>query len=326
MTCDRCEECFRSGDGFCRYCGAPLKRFGIEKIIFLAGCIIAVLLAVVLIIEIAALFAGIPNVWSNLPDYRYQFFIIVPVIVTLFTASGTALQAVYLMLIAAVAVSVFILIKKSIKPIVEKDTEKFKETPFFKMVTLFAALYFLEFAFTLILQICGVQLDTLPERPTWQWMFDLLNASVWEELITRVLFLGLPLFVIGLAMKKKQLWKCLLGGCGMSRTALVFIIFSAFIFGAGHLNNWGSWKFFTTFAFGLIAGYLFCRCGLYATISMHFLTDYIQAEGWLCNGFMVFTTIALIMVMLLGIPYAYKYIRDGIGYLKEEFGKSKHLS
>jgi hypothetical protein len=53
-------------------------------------------------------------------------------------------------------------------------------------------------------------------------MFSLANAAVWEEIITRVLYIGLPMAVISLiATKKLDSLKCLFGGFGMSRELLL---------------------------------------------------------------------------------------------------------
>ncbi len=325
MSCDRCNESRVAGNRFCRYCGAPLPNNDIGNLIIIAGCIIAALLSIVILLETFTAVWGISIVWDHLVDYNYTLYIIVPVIVNLFTLSGIPLSIFYIILLIAVITSVILLFKNSCKPILNKDYEEFKNSPLFEMTVLFAALYLIEFVFILVMEAFGVNIDPLPERETWQWMFDLLNASVWEELITRVLFLGLPMFIIFLIKKKDDVpkWKYLLGGCGFNKIALILIIFSAFMFGAGHLNNWGFWKFFTTFLFGIIAGYLFCKFGLYATISMHFLTDYIQSESWLAGSdIMIFTTMVILITSVLSIPYILIYARKGFDYLKYEFRKS----
>lgn len=321
MSCERCEEFREKKYRFCPVCGESLEKPKTALLDVLAMIIVAAL-SVIIIFE---LFTGVIKagyVLENLDGFTNTLFLILPMIVDLFTIEGVPLKIYFILLLIAVAVSVFLLFRKSVGP---KERKDLKKTPLYEMMILFAALYFIEFVFTLILTAMGVDIGGLPERPTWEWMFDLLQASVWEELITRVLFLGLPIAVIYLITKKEGAWKCIFGGFGISRLSLIFIVFSAFMFGAGHLTNWESWKFFTTFLFGIIAGYLFCKYGLYATISMHFLTDFIQAEGWLLGSGTVVTSVILFLLSLCAIPFIAIYAKKMIDYLKQEFSQDSSL-
>ena len=118
----------------------------------------------------------------------------------------------------------------------------------------------------------------------------------------------------------KSSWKYLFGGFGFNKKAIVLIFFSAFIFGAGHLQNWGWWKFFPTFVFGLIAGYLFCKYGVYATILLHFLTDYMSAESWFFGtSNATLTALSFFVLSVACIPYTYIYVKKLIVGTKDVF-------
>lgn len=118
--------------------------------------------------------------------------------------------------------------------------------------------------------------DILSERvPIWIRMVTLANASVWEEIITRVLMIGVPLFALALMKQGKgPALKALIGGHGsVSVSAAVLIFISAALFGLAHIG-WGIWKIVPTFVMGLLFGYLYVKIGLHASIALHFLFDY----------------------------------------------------
>ena len=315
--CDRCEECRSNGDAFCRYCGKKLTEDENPFLMigFVVGMLTAVILTYYMVFEYFVALWGIPQVLPNLPDYGSTLILVVPVIIDVVSFNGVLSQIYYILLILAVTVCLGIYFWKAFRPIQELskgDTKTIRETAFFEMPILFAVLYIWELIYVLVLQGMGVEISGLPDRDTWKWMYELLEASVWEEVITRILLIGLPMLLVVLIRKEggKDSWKLLFGGFGFSRTALVLIIFSAFIFGAGHLNNWGWWKFFTTFAFGLITGYLFCKYGVYATILIHFLTDYMSAESWLFNTQnSVLTSLTFLLLSFVCLPYTYIYVK-----------------
>jgi membrane protease YdiL (CAAX protease family) len=131
-------------------------------------------------------------------------------------------------------------------------------------------------------------------------MFSLLNASIWEELVTRVMLIGLPMAILGLILKKKNALKCMFGGFGISKVAIALIILSAVIFGLAHIPSWGLFKAPPTVFFGIISGCMYVRYGLHTSILIHFFTDYIAAFGWMS---MDFTGGAVIIcIMVIGLP------------------------
>lgn len=331
--CDRCSECIENGDRYCRYCGKSLivPENPLLVIGFVVGFVTALAGAATLIFEYAVAVWGIPMVWPHLEDANASLILVVPVIVTIAEFSGIPAQIYYILLLVAMAICLGFFFYKAYGPLVELkkgDNKTIKNTAFFEVPVLFCTLLFWELAFVIVLTSLGVEVKGLPDRDTWVWMFGLLEAPVWEEIITRILYIGVPMALIALFRdhEGKGSLKYLFGGFGFNRTAVVLIFFSAFMFGAGHLNNWGAWKFFPTFVFGLIAGYLFCKYGVYACVVLHFLTDYLSAETWLTGTDVPLAYLAMMMLSLACIPYTYVYLRRGVMSLKELFfGQSRGL-
>lgn len=324
--CTHCDECRRNGDRYCRYCGKSLTESEnpLLTIGFVVGFVTALIAAAILTFEYAVAIWGIPLVFPNLADNDVTLIIIVPKIITIATFSGIPAQIYYILLIIALAICLGYYFYRAYGPLVKLkngDNKSIRNTAFFEVPVLFCTLLFWELAFVLILTYCDIPVNGLPDRETWKWMFGLLEAPVWEEIITRVLMIGVPMMLIALIRDQEgsSSLKYLFGGFGFNRPAMVLIFFSAFMFGAGHLNNWGAWKFFPTFVFGLIAGYLFCRYGVYATIVIHFLTDYLSAETWLTGNEFPLAYLLLILLSLACVPYTYIYLKRGVLALKEVF-------
>ena len=325
--CDRCEECSANGDVFCRYCGKRLvkEESPLMKIGFAIGLITSVILSLLMVFEWFVAVWGIPMVIPNLPDYGSTLILVVPAIVNVVSFNGVLSQIYYILLILAVTISLGYLLFKGLGPMLnisKGDNKTIRRTAMFEVPVLFSVLFVWELIFILALEACGVEIKGLPDRDVWVWMYELLEASVWEEVITRLLLIGLPMMLIATFLKKegKSSWRYLFGGFGLNKTVIVLIFFSAFIFGAGHLNNWGWWKFFTTFAFGLIAGYLFSRYGIYSTIMLHFLTDYMSAESWFFGtDSAIMTALIMILLSFACFPYTYIYLKRGVQALIDIF-------
>jgi membrane protease YdiL (CAAX protease family) len=155
--------------------------------------------------------------------------------------------------------------------------ESRKHSAIFATFGLFFATLFFS---VLIALIANPSADELPAEGTLaESLFSLANASVWEELIVRVLMIGLPMVLVDVVRGKLQpRWHSyILGGkfgVGIPEVSLVLI--SASIFGIAHFaSGWGAWKIIPTTVGGVAFGYLYLRYGLAASIVMHFSTDYL---------------------------------------------------
>lgn len=118
----------------------------------------------------------------------------------------------------------------------------------------------------------GTELD-----PVWYFLAMVAGAAVWEEIVTRVLLIGVPLFIIALIRREniERPSKYFLGGgFRIGQFELPFLVFSAVMFGMAHTFSGGPWVFPPLFVGGLILGYLFLRKGIVASILFHFIWNY----------------------------------------------------
>ncbi len=184
----------------------------------------------------------------------------------------------------------------------------------------FLAATFFQIMYILILEAGGF----VPQAPTgslplppWYDYFALANASVYEEFVTRWVFIGVPLFFAGLAMHPGPGLRAALGtsarhllGGTLNRdsppklvilaTVLVFV--SSIIFGLAHVPYWGAWKFLPSMVAGLGMGYLFVRRGLLAAILFHFATDYLAVLALLSSDSLgAQILLGLFILVLVGI-------------------------
>jgi hypothetical protein len=143
----------------------------------------------------------------------------------------------------------------------------------------FAAAFFFSWSISILFDLIDQPtpgLEVLQDQvPVWIRMVLLAEASVWEEVVSRIMFIGLPLFIIkGKGMKIMDRSKFLFGGFNeFGKSEIILILISSSIFGLAHLG-WGPWKVLPTFIAGALFGYLYIRVGLHAAIAMHFLFDY----------------------------------------------------
>jgi len=146
------------------------------------------------------------------------------------------------------------------------------------------------------------------EIPEWYLIFSLLDAPVYEELIFRVLMIGVPMMLGSFVLRATGAargrvpagstpGRYLLGslrylyGGGMSRRtapavllpALLFLAASSLVFGLAHAPGYGVWKILPAGVAGLAMGYLFLRHGLHAAIIFHFATDVFIATAYLAG-------------------------------------------
>jgi hypothetical protein len=146
--------------------------------------------------------------------------------------------------------------------------------------------------------------------PAWYLLYALLNASVYEELISRLLLIGLPLLIyeaISRGLFKKtnaKFFNCLFGGSlPIEAKDAYLIMFSAALFGLGHFSGWSMWKVLPTFISGLAFGYLFYKKGLHLAILLHFATDYFSMSTSFEGNIFAILVMLLVVVAFLGLIF-----------------------
>jgi len=197
---------------------------------------------------------------------------------------------------------------------------------------LWMATLFLQFALALLLNAPD-DLPTSPSYPSWYGEYFLLQqASVHEELVTRVMFIGIPMAFVALALAAREgrggVWKAflkILGG-GVDRDAprpvlamaLFTLAFSSVLFGLAHVPAWGPWKFGPTLFAGLAMGYVFLRHGLAAAILFHFVNDYFVASILLVQDNLagvLLLGLLLLVILAIGAVFFILYLVYSINLL-----------
>lgn len=268
-----------------------------------------------LVLSMIVLVYGIDIVAPEIMDgWSYPLFVVVPVIITFASLSGPALLAYYIFLIVAILVSCSWIILSGFRDFKKELTmtaETRKHSAIFATVGLFFATLFFS---VLVALVANPSTDEIPEPGTLaESLFTLANASVWEELIVRVLMIGLPMILVDFARRRKlEKWRSyILGGkfsTGIPEVALVLI--SSAIFGIAHFSSgWGLWKVLPATVGGVAFGYLFLRYGLAASIMMHFSTDYlgmpIEVAG--STGLQAITGVAILLWLGFGALFFVYY-------------------
>src|SRR6267143_1751149 len=194
------------------------------------------------------------------------------------------------------------------------------------------AVTFFQIAFILLVIVAGINPTSpinIDNRNAWVWLFDLANAGVYEELVFRVLLIGVPMAIGSIALRTIEGtrregnwkspgsagrhvaggWRYLFGGVvrrNAPKETLVaswaFLIASATIFGLAHAPGWGWWKALPAAVAGLGFGYLFLRHGIGAAILAHFVNDYALSLTY--EGIGGFALETLLSLLFLGLAIA----------------------
>ena len=319
MSCDRCPEFREKGAAFCPFCGerlgnplvavrAPRRKY---DVFFIAGLIAAIQGMLMMFVEILVGWGKLTYVLDGVAGSSYTLYYITPQIRDLVTVGDVGIMAIFVLELITVTACLGIMLYQAMRKVRENygDVRVIENTAAYEMPITLGLLLLAEIAFMFLMIMAGVKLDGGGNTDmTPSLVFSLLHASVYEEILCRLLMLGLPCLIVALLLKRKDSpwWRYLFGGMKFEWWMVFFILFSAVMFGAAHLTNWGTWKFIPTFAFGLMAGYLYVKYGLHACIGAHFINDYLVSSQW-AIGAPGFFMVGMIAVGLCSLPYLWRY-------------------
>lgn len=300
-----CEFCSSySGEKYCGKCGKRLD--GKDDLFLTFGIITALLVGIMLIAEIASLIANFTDVFDNVGNWGTSLTILIPEPFRLFSLTGTISQVYWIVITCILLVSVCLTLWKFAVALINRGmdggNEPLRDQPLFWIGMMFSFTLFFTLAYSLIINAIGTSIDAswLDAYTDVQLKYMLAEAPVWEELITRVLYIGVPITILAIVTTRKiSGLKCLLGGFGFSKVAVILLVISAIIFGLAHYDGWGMEKILQATVGGLTMGYVYIKYGLYASITLHFTTNYSFAFSWLGIGWI--GTLLQIMVIGLGI-------------------------
>lgn len=334
MTCDRCDEARRKGMRYCPFCGEELRggcpecekhraegarlcvacgrRFGNEpqtapdtRVLLRKITLLMLPVAVfMLAAETCYLIGGIGTVFNWCANETMNILGLVPMLVVLGTISGTALQIAWLLIVASIVASLAVLGWQSLRIFRESRGDTLQRLEMMPVSTV-GAMFSLMLAVNIIVMAISTALGEPIEVPDGmasgnvpQALLDYADAAVWEEVISRVVPIGIPMAIAMLASRGKGWFKALFGGFGMSKFSIALILISAVIFGFAHMSGWGISKVVPTFLTGIIMGYLFVEIGVHASIAFHFLVDYMSVVSY--TSLMVPMALVLLVAMAVG--------------------------
>ena len=334
MSCDRCDEERSANNRFCSYCGSNLSapdrgptfttpRHRKVSISLVLMSVAAMLGLTVLIFEAFTGVVKVPYLMTELEGYQYGLFIVTPKIVQIATIGDVGVRILYIVELLIVLASILYLVYAVGKRYKASggDMESLRETGLYEAMSLNGMLVLFEMAYMMVCMMFGVKLGNIQFDNVADGMFSLMNASVYEEFLCRICMLGLPVMIVSLILGNRDVpaYRYLLGGFEFKRWMWIFVLFSAIFFGAGHLSGWGAWKFVPTFLFGMLTAYLFIKYGIYATVSLHFFTDFMLSESWITGNNITTISLTVLLIGLLAlssIPFYYRMVRDKVSSLR----------
>jgi hypothetical protein len=196
----------------------------------------------------------------------------------------------------------------------------------FRMYMAILAFYIVYFA---ILNAFTVEpeIPDFDKMPMWKQLHAFAEASVWEEVLSRIFMLGIPLMIYHLWTRPgvTPSWRYVVGGgFRIDTAAFVLITFQALVFAMAHVAGWDLWKVLPTMVSGYAFGYLYLKRGLWASIMLHFTFDYLgmTVDGMAQWGIQAapFVNIVIGFIALVGLVLLIHYIviiiKEGPGLVR----------
>ncbi len=272
--------------------------------------------------------------YINDPKFLIPIYIVIPFPILVTFLKGIVAYGWYIFLAIAVSTSGILMAFYGIIPYFKDFFHKpfaYRKNPFQELSELYTLNIFFSLLVVYIMYLAGYIPYTPPgleEMPVWAQMLSFLHASVYEELIVRTVFLGVPVFLIYLIRGEKISPIRIFGGYEkITPVETVFIVISAAIFAAAHVPAWNLWKAVPTFVGGLILGYLYIRYGIYASILLHFLTDFISIPMAMHREYQFLFGLLMILLAVAGslffISYSIRVINYLSGNKKKEIKKEE---
>jgi len=294
------------------------------------GTYAAVALAILMAVNVAISIWGIGLVWPHM-DMHIYLFVITPFIYNFAKLGDWAFMGYYIFLVAAIVASFAWMIYKSIRPLTDELQVKYPKeghSPLYTMGTVLFAILAMNAAYYFVIEAFGAVTNTpsFSTKELWQLIYSYAQAAVWEELVSRVLLIGIPLFLIDSALRRrdpglgsKKFHRYILGGgFTIGRKEAALMVFSSIMFGSAHVFAWDLYKVLPAAVAGLAFAYLYLKLGLYASIMMHFATDFMTIPLNVWPDSLGVTTILGLLVLawlIVGVPYVVLYFAKGLGWV-----------
>ncbi|MCL5874597.1 MAG: CPBP family glutamic-type intramembrane protease [Candidatus Thermoplasmatota archaeon] len=183
--------------------------------------------------------------------------------------------------IVAAAVIIFLLIS------VYHSLPNFSNSSLYRISEFFALNLFLSYIYIALVASLGhpiVSPFTSGTGHFLSYFFSVTNAGLYEELIARVAYIGIPLFIYYAWSShgknspsrpdRLRWWRIVWGGgYKFGKPEILVLIVSSLIFGIAHAGSWDVSKIPQAALGGVFLGVLYLRFGLYADVLFHFSVD-----------------------------------------------------
>jgi len=343
MECPRCKSGMNKGR--CPNCGYTVatKREDDDiditsKLKGLVTFLAIILFLTYLIFNIVLMILSVDLILPKTLTYETTIFILIPFAFPIAEITGYTFAFYYLFLVISVLLSYVVLFYTGweglisyIKNVMKGNFEKLDKedsatsSPILRLVTVFTALVFISWIYIFMLEFTGRGIETpeeFLERPIWQRIFSLTQAVVWEEIVVRIAYIGIPMVIYALAKGKKNFTRYLLGGFGFKeRYSLTLVLISSIIFAIAHLPgwNWDPYKAFQVFPAGIFIGYLFVKDGIHSAILIHFIWNFLSVPDMYREipNFNLILSLMILFWMGVGLYYTYEYINKFIKWISE---------
>jgi hypothetical protein len=293
----------------------------IDRALGIAWPLAVAAFAAVLCLEAASMVAVAPDVMRGVEGGTDTLFVIIPYPTAVAEVGGPGPAMLFIFFMSAILFSIVWLLRdyealgRSFHRALRDRTDVPDDSQAGLSLQLLAVMLLASVAWYMMLAMFGVETSTpaFDEMESWELGYAFAKASVYEELITRVLYVGVPMAAIALARKRAGWWKLLAGAKGdLDATDWVLIGASGLVFGLAHAPGWDLWKVAPTFVSGLGFGYLFAKKGLAAAIVVHFAVDYLSMpyEVWGLDGMNVVLNLFLFGLLALGVYYAVRFAME----------------
>jgi len=277
---------------------------------------------------VAVMLIYTPQVLEELSRRRYGY-VITPWLLPTVEVDGIQLTLFFLFIVAVILLSYnaltkhgFVMYLKVLKgqPVPKEcsDTDSLFGNPISTISWAFITIVFLSNAFYLALLVGGHE-PNIPDfgEEIWLQVGSFTTASVWEEIESRVLLIGIPILCVDFLFRRERVAspvKYITGGnmeIGIPESGAA--LFSSLVFGLAHVELWDFWKFFPTTITGLFLAYLFMRFGLYAAVILHFMLNFFDMPFVVLDSSSEFGL--PIIFLVFGLWGFVKYGRTLVGFV-----------
>ena len=165
----------------------------------------------------------------------------------------------------------------------------------------FSLIVISQIAYVVLINVIGVKTySPISEFSLSELVVLMLHASIYEEVLLRIAYLGVPIYILRkITGQNINLKDILFGGMKVDKPVVVFLILSSVAFGLAHVPGWGVYKAVPTFLAGLIFGYAYVKKGIPASIILHFGVDFsVVLLTVNTSDVFVYTILALFLVIL----------------------------